>query len=149
MSKDPFEDRLARVDNELATLEAEAELKPTSVRNLQTARNQLVFAQAAESAGRREMAQGYLTMAESIYKSVVLSEIADDATRGAAIRGAAKKGHRVVHGSDEEKDSRRIRTREVLAQVRTENQALSLTQAKKATARRLGISYSTVRRHTE
>jgi hypothetical protein len=142
-------DRIREAERKIAALEASPDLKPQSKKNLQTARSSLVIARLLNDAGREREGRQSAQFAELIVRGVILAEIKGDAIRGAKVHQAARDGNTAVYGTAEEKQERREQTKRALAGLQSRNPALSLTDARRKVAKELGISYSTVRRHTE
>lgn len=75
------------------------------------------------------------------------SQSNSDIARGKKVLQAAQRGHSAVHGTKAEKETRWARYRaEVKRQV---DSGLTITSARKNTARKLGVSYRTVLNHTK
>ncbi len=70
------------------------------------------------------------------------------AITGNKIKTNAKEGHAETHGTPEQKTERWARLQAMLNETMARSPALSLTEARRRTAKAAGVSYTTMRRHT-
>lgn len=70
------------------------------------------------------------------------------AATGHKVKRAAREGHRETHGTPEQRAKRHAELQRLLEEIRRRSPALSLTEARRRTAKTAGVSFSTVKRHT-